>query len=177
MKLREVYRGIDPFIEGLVRTVIELRSEIAELNSRLRVHELGDGGDIEVDVEKWRGREFLDCFRNHYQESFDEYPPQPHVSERFTCGKITHFIDNHGINKRTYYEYVLYLIYDDPWNEHNPPQVERMWNYKMFDLYLKRVREGTAAKRKVAPVKVSKPDIKLSPEAQRLAEERGLADD
>lgn len=97
-----------------MQALIESREENEILASRLKIYEAKRDGDIQVKVFNWRGADYLDFVKIHYRNAHGESSTAPHASDRFSGSKISKFYSDNHIDENVYYEYVLYLLCDDP---------------------------------------------------------------
>ena len=142
--VRDSYAGIDPLVIDLVQRVIDLEERCTELEGqRPQALEKSNTSDGIPDVEKWTGKEFVELFLSLYQAQYGQDYECEFLHINFPKGKVTVFLNQHDTAKYLYYEYVQWLIHEDPWVQNGAlPQMGRMWNNNMYNIFLSKRRHG-----------------------------------
>jgi len=142
------YRGTDPLIADLVNTVRALRERVQELEVQVPKRTIaGNGNDP---ILHWTGSDFLRLFTDRYREVFGDSYPMEYQNLSYPKAQITKFIKVNRIKAVIYRAYILYLIHDDPWvHSGSRPELPRLWNKKMFQLFLNRLRDGIVQERNI----------------------------
>lgn len=137
-----VYRGIDPIMDDLIRTIQDQQAEIAVLKM--------NGSAISMvhpymtkPLADWRGMDFYDFFTSEHVRHYGESPLVVFRDERYVGARITAFLLTKGCTPELYRDFVLYLVYDDPWVQNGAlPDVQHLFNRKVFNLFLMRKQQG-----------------------------------
>lgn len=141
-EVRDTYLGVDPLVEDLVRTVIELSDENAALRAQI---EKSENEEVEASpIENWKGVDFLELFMRLWEQSYGEELHFPYRNRGWVAGKITTFIDREaGINKEIYRKYIEYLIFEDRLTlSGRQPEIKDLWHPKMFKIFLSKLNRG-----------------------------------
>jgi len=139
MRVRDVYIGVDPLIEDLIITIIELRERLDELEAALDKR----AAAVPEDLNKWTGADFYNYFIREHEAKYGEPPVTEFRNDSYPKGRITGMLQSKDIDRGMYQAFIRYLIHDDPWVQNGTlPDARHLYNPKVFGLFVMRVRKG-----------------------------------
>ena len=172
--MRSWYKGVDPIIVDLVETVEKLQQKITDLEAQVIITRspTKNGGNA-IRLDRWKGVDYVRLFHRLYQDRYGLPYPLEYRSQSYPGSLISNFMVGNDINPSVFYSYVFYLFDEDAWALSGVrPDLKRLWNIRMFKLYLKRLSDRTSKQKQAEPsTAISK--VKMSPETEKWLHEIG----